>query len=134
MVHALLETARVTRSVVVDIRPRVEAPEVWVRTRTGAEVLCGALLWKGGEIYVHGAATEAVQTVITQGAFAIESTGSFEWIDQFESTDELVEIVEEDWDNWSVGEETALRLLNAMEPGATLFVRQGIQVQVLRKR
>ena len=133
MVHALREAARVTRSVVVDIRPRVEPPQVWVRTRTGAEALCGGLVWKGGPVYIHLAANEAVQAALDQKLFEVESAGSFEWLDSFDSTEELVELVEEDWDNWTVGEETALRLVKLMESGAGPFIRQGIQAQVLKK-
>lgn len=133
MVHALREAARVTRSVVVDIRPRVEPPQVWVRTRTGAEARCGGLVWKGRAVYIHRAANEAVQAVLDQKLFEVESAGSFEWLDSFDSTAELVELVEEDWDNWTVGEETALRLVKLMEPGARPFIRQGIQAQVLKK-
>lgn len=133
MVHALHEAARVARSVVVDIRPRVEPPEVWVRTLAGQEVSCGGLVWKGGEVYVHRAANEAVRTALADGLFVSAATGSFEWLDQFESIEELVEMVEEDWDNWTVGEDTALRLVKVGQPGAVPFIRQGIQLQVLRK-
>jgi hypothetical protein len=132
MVHALQEAGRVTRSMVVDIRPRAEPPEVWVRNQAGAEVLCGGLSWKGGEVYVHGSANEAVQSVLDRGLFKLELSDSFEWLDSFESTEALVESVEEDWDNWTVGEETALKLVKALGPGAEPFIRQGIQVQVLR--
>ena len=75
----------------------------------------------------------AVQAVLDQKLFEVESAGSFEWLDSFDSTEELVERVEEDWDNWTVGEETALRLVKLMESGAAPFIRQGIQAQVLKK-
>jgi hypothetical protein len=136
MVHALKEAWRVTRSTLLDIRPMIEPPSVWVRDRAGRDAACGGLLWKGGEPYLHGSANAALAAVVEQGLFTVEVSRQFEWFDLFENLDEMVETVAEEWDNWSLDEDTSLNVMRALEAsgrGATLYVKQNIQAQVLRK-
>lgn len=136
MGHALRETWRVARSMVLDIRPAAEAPQVWVRDRAGRESLCGGLLWKGGEVHLHRAANEAVRQVLAESLFAVKAARQFDWVDAYENTDELIEDIADEWDNWGLDEDVSLRLVQTMEragKGASPFVRQSIQAQLLQK-
>jgi len=136
MVHALEEAWRVAQSTLLDIRPVVEPPVVWVRDRAGREIECGDLLWKGGEPHTHRSANAALATAVEQGLFVVEASRQFEWFDVFDNIDEMVETITEEWENWSLDEATSLRVMKVLEAsgrGTALFVKQGVQVQVLRK-
>ena len=137
MVHALTEAARVAQTTVLDIRPLIEPPEIWVRDqRAGAEARCGALQRKPDAPPSHVSAANAVARVVAEGLFTIEKIERFEWIDVYESIDELIEEVAEEWENWLIEEEVSLKLVRELERagrGAQPFIRQDIQAQVLKK-
>ena len=136
MVHALKEAWRAARAEVLDIRPLVGAPQVIVRDRRGRHWACGGLHWDGGDSEGHPEAEEAVMRVVAEGRFKIESAAHFDWIDEYESANELIESVEEDWASRGMGEDTALRLAQSLAdagPGAVPFIRQPIGVRLLRK-
>lgn len=136
MVHALKEAWRVTRAEVLDIRPLVGEPQVIVRDRRGRDWACGGLHWDGGDPEGHPEAEEAVMRVVAEGRFKIESTAQFDWIDEYESADELIESVEEDWASRGISEDTALQLARSIADaglGAAPFIRQPVGVRLLRK-
>jgi hypothetical protein len=136
MVHALKEIWRVTRVHVLDIRPRPGEPQVIVRDRNGRDTICGGLHWNGGDPEGHPHAEGALSQVIAEGWFTIAAEEQFDWIDAFESVDELVESISEEWESRNLGEETALKLVRAVEAagrGATPFIRQPIGIRLLQK-
>ena len=136
MVHALTEAARVAQTTVLDIRPLIEPPEIWVRDQAGADTRCGGLQRKPDAPPSHISAANAMAQVVAEGLFAIEKVERFEWIDVYESLDELIEAVAEEWENWLIEEDVSLKLVREMERagrGAQPFIRQGIQAQVLKK-
>jgi len=135
MVHALNEAWRVARAEVLDIRPLIGEPQVIVRDRHGREWACGGLFWNGGDPEGHPEADEALRRVLAEDRFKIESETRFDWIDEYESAEELVESVDEDWTSRSINEDTALKLAQAMEEaGTTPFIRQPIGVRLLIKK
>ena len=136
MVHALTEAARVAQTTVLDIRPLLEPPEIWVRNRAGADARCGGLQRKPDAPPSHVSAAKAVARAVNDSLFTIEKVERFEWIDVYESIDELIEEVAEEWENWLIEEDVSLKLVREMERagrGAQPFIRQGIQAQVLKK-
>ena len=136
MVHALHETWRVTRSEVLDIRPLALSPLVFVRDRNGGDTFCGELKWCDDSGQHHIQSDTALARVVAEDKFIIAKEDRFDWYDTFETTDELVEQVHDDWLTWSVDEDTALKLMRAMKDsgrGATAFIRQGIGVRLLKK-
>jgi SAM-dependent methyltransferase len=134
---ALRECWRVAASAVLDIRPLADAPQVWVRNRAGQDAACGELSRRpGGPRHYHAEATAAVERAVLDGWFTVDTARHFDWIDTYEDAGELVASVEEDWEDWIVGEDTSLALLAALDQagrGAIPFTRQGIQAQILRK-
>lgn len=140
MVHALKETWRVTRAHVLDIRPLVGAPKVFVSdARHGAkrsETLCGSLRPCSAEADMHAKADAAVDRVAAEGWFTTAAMQTFEWTDWFDSADELVEAVHEEWESWAVEEDTALKLMHTMERAGrgAAAIRQSIGVRLLKKR
>ena len=136
MVHALQETWRVTHVHVLDVRPRVGEPQVIVRDRDGWDTICGGLHWNGDDPEGHPHAEAALARVIAEGKFVVAAEKEFDWIDSYESVDELVESINDDWVSRGLGEETALKLMRAMETagrGATPFIRQQVGMRLLRK-
>jgi len=126
----------VARWFVLDIRPVADEPEVWVRDRSGGETRCGGLTWVGDGPVGHAQASAAVDQILNEGWFAAPAPRRFEWVDVFDDADDLIECVSEEWEHRSVGEETSLRLVEALSRagrGAAPFIRQGIQAQLLRK-
>ena len=134
---SLRECWRVASSAVLDIRPIVDAPQVWVRDRSGREVACGELSRRpGGPRHYHAEAAAAVERAVLDGWFTIVTIRHFDWVDTFTDAEELVASVEEDWEDWTVNEDTSLALLAGLDRagrGAVPFTRQGIQAQILRK-
>lgn len=140
MVHALKETWRVSRAHLLDIRPRLGEPQVIVRGRDERDTVCGGLHWNGGRqdsgAEGHPHAEAALSQVIAEGMFTVVAEKQFDWIDVFESVEELVESVAEDWESRALGEEAALKLMRAMEAagrGAVPFIRQPIGLRLLKK-
>ncbi len=136
MVHALKETWRVSRAHLLDIRPRLGEPQVIVRDRNGRDTICGGLHWNGDDPEGHPLAEAALSQVIAEGLFTIVAEKQFDWIDAYESVDELVEAINEEWESRSLGEEAALKLMRAMEAagrGAVPFIRQPIGIRLLKK-
>jgi len=136
MVHALKEAWRVSRSTVLDIRPLVNAPQIWVKDRAGREANCGALVRRATAPENHAGATEALAQALSAGWFTRVAAQQFDWVDAFEDADSLVDEVTEEWDNWLIDEDTALTLVRALDRagrGARPFIRQGIGAQVLKK-
>ncbi len=136
MVHALDETWRVTRAHVLDVRPRVGEPQVMVRDRHGRETVCGGLHWNGADPEGHFHADTALARVIAAGKFAAVAEKQFDWIDAYESVDELAESISDDWVSRELGEETALKVMRTLETagrGAAPFIRQQIGIRLLKK-
>ncbi len=136
MVHALKETWRVTGAHLLDVRPRPGEPQVIARDRNGRDTICGGLHWNGGGPEGHPRAEAALSQVIAEGLFTIVVEKQFDWIDAYESVDELVEAVNEEWESRSLGEEAALKLMRTMEAagrGAVPFIRQPIGIRLLKK-
>jgi SAM-dependent methyltransferase len=136
-IPALREGWRVAASVVLDIRPVVDPPQVWVRDRAGHETACGELSRRpGGPRHYHAEARAALDRALAEGWFTLAEAHHFEWVDTYADAEELVASVEEDWEDWIVGEDTSLALIRALARagrGAVPFTRQGIQAQLLRK-
>lgn len=135
MVHALTETWRVSRGVVLDVRPRPGEPQVLVCDAPGREWACGSLPWSGDLPEGHPQAEAALAQVVAQGWFAVAGARQFDWVDTFATADELAETVHEDWSR-TLDEDTALKLMRAMEQGgrgAVSLIRQAIGVKLLRK-
>ena len=135
MVHALHETWRVTRSEVLDIRPLALAVSLCSRSKRRRH-LCGELKWCDDSGQHHIQSDTALARVVAEDKFIIAKEDRFDWYDTFETTDELVEQVHDDWLTWSVDEDTALKLMRAMKDsgrGATAFIKQGIGVRLLKK-
>ena len=136
MVHALHETWRVTRDEVFDIRPHVFAPLIYVRDRNGGEAFCGELTWCDDSGQHHIQSDAALARVIAVGKFVIAKEDHFDWFETFDTADELVEQVHDDWITWTVDEDVALRLMRAMKDsgrGAKAFIKQGIGVRLLKR-
>lgn len=136
MVHALREVWRAARSAVLDIRPTAESPVVWVRDRAGQETKCGDLHWKCGEAHAHRSANAAVEAVVAEGLFTLAEFRQFDWVDEFDDADDLVGTVADEWEHWSIEEDTSLRLVQTLKRagrGAAPFIRQTIRAQMLRK-
>lgn len=136
MVHALHETWRVTRSEVLDIRPLALAPLVFVRDRNGGSTFCGELKWCDDSGQHHIQSDTALARVIADNKFVITQEDRFDWHDTFNTADELVEQVHDDWLTWTVDEDTALKLMRTMKDsgrGAVAFIKQGIGVRLLKK-
>lgn len=140
MVHALKETWRVSGAHLLDIRPRLGEPQVIVRDRDRRDTICGGLHWNGGRqdsgAEGHPHAEAALSQVIAEGIFTVVAEKQFDWIDAYESVDELVEAVNEEWESRSLGEEAALKLMRTMEAagrGAVPFIRQPIGLRLLKK-
>ena len=135
MVHALHETWRVSRNEVLDIRPLALSPLVYVRDRNGGDTFCGELKWHDDSGQHHIQSDEALATIVAEGKLIIVQEDRFDWYDTFDTADELVEHVHDDWLTWVVDEDTALKLMRAMKEsgrGATAFIRQGIGVRLLK--
>jgi hypothetical protein len=136
MVHALKETWRVSGAHLLDIRPRLGEPQVIVRDRDGRDTICGGLHWNGDDPEGHPHAEAALSRVVAEGLFTVIAEKQFDWIDAFESVDELVESVGEEWESRNLGEEAALKLMRTMETagrGAVPFIRQPIGIRLLKK-
>ncbi len=138
MVHALQEAWRVARAMVLDIRPLPAAPQLWVRDRAGREAKCGDLARRADAPEAHAEAERAVGQVVRCASpyFTAAAARQFDWIDVFEDPDELIEEVSEEWENWIVDEDTALKLMRTVSDtgrGAAPFIRQAIKAQVLKK-
>lgn len=137
MVHALHQIWRVTRSTVLDIRPLALSPLIYVRDRNGVDTFCGELTWCDDSGQHHIQSDAALARAISDGKFVVEAQDQFNWFDTFETTDELVEQVHDEWITWTVGEDAALKLMRVMETagqGAIPYLRQGIGVRVLKKK
>ncbi len=135
MVHALHETWRVTRSEVLDIRPLALAPLVFVRDRNGGSTFCGELKWCDDSGQHHIQSDTALARVIADNKFVITKEDRFDWYDTFNTADELVEQVHDDWLTWTVDEDTALKLMRTMKDSgrsAVAFIKQGIGVRLLK--
>ncbi len=148
MVHALNEAWRVLRlsdhnqSVppyqrgLIDIRPWHGDPLVVVKSHAGEEINCGPLRPKESGYTHYSDAEQALETVVAANKFSIAESHTFEWIDEFESADELATEVDESWSSRMLDEDTALALMHALErlDGAgTAIIRQSIRIRFLRK-
>ena len=148
MVHALDEAWRVLcladhkqsgppfRNGLIDIRPQPGDPMVVVYSRDGEEINCGPLRSKESGYNRHQSAEQALKTVAEAGKFSIAEARAFEWIDEYESADELSKDVDEGWSTRMLDEDTALALMHALDrlDGAgTAIIRQSIRIRFLRK-
>lgn len=133
--HALREAVRVSRGTVLDIRATLPPPLVWVRNRAGQDINCGPVSRKT-ESEHNLAANQAVGQALSDGWLMVADSRQFDWVDVYESGDELVEEVSDEWENWYIGEDLSIKLARALSDagrGAVPFITQGVQAQVLKK-
>ena len=148
MVHALNEAWRVLRRSdhdqsappfrhgLIDIRPQPGDPLVVVQSQAGEEINCGPLRSKESGYNRHESAEQALDAVVGAGKYSIAEARAFEWIDEYESADELSTDVDESWSTRMLDEDTTLALMHALDrlDGAgTAIIRQSIRIRFLRK-
>jgi SAM-dependent methyltransferase len=133
--QALREAVRVSRETILDIRATLPPPLVWVRNRSGQDINCGPVSRKT-ESEHNLTANEAVAQAIRDGWLTVTASRQFDWVDVYESGDELVGEVSDEWENWYIGEDLSIKLARALSDagrGAVPFITQGVQAQVLKK-
>lgn len=132
--QALAEAMRVSRGTLLDVRVTMPPPEIWVRNRAGQDMNCGPLT-RQADMEHNIAATQTMEWALREGWFTVGASRQFDWIDAYESGDELVAEVSDEWENWIIGEDLSLRLARILADagrGAIPFIRQGVLAQVLR--
>jgi len=131
---ALSEARRVSRGTLLDLRVTLPPPEIWVRNRAGLDIECGPLT-RQADMQHNVAATQIMEWALREGWFTVAASRQFDWIDAYESSDELVAEVSDDWENWTIGEDVSLRLMRTLADagrGAVPFIKQGVMAQVLK--
>jgi hypothetical protein len=150
MGHALREARRVVRSTtnfasneppfiqgVLDVRPCTYDPVIYVRLANGQEVRCGPIAYEGTAVNRHRHAEQTTQKALSKGWFTEDAKRDFEWIDEYDTVDDLVTSVEEDWSSRILVEDVALRMMRIMDdalPGAQPVIRHWIGVRLLNKK
>lgn len=149
MVHALKEAWRVIRGEtnnfsngppyrrgLLDIRPRTSDPMIYVCLPGGREELCGPLTSTSTSVDKHSNAERAVKRAVDEGWFRLSAQRDFDWVDEYDTADDLVESIEEDWSSRSLEEDVALNLIKTMEncpPSTRALIKQRIGVRILQK-
>ena len=149
MVHALHEAWRVVRTAtnhanptpphtrgVLDIRPSTSEPMIYVRLHNGQEVRCGPVTCKDTSVDSHRNADQTTLRALSDGWFTLGAKRHFEWIDEYDTVDDLVTGVEEDWSAREVHQDVVLRLMQVMYdsmPNARALIKQRISVRLLHK-
>ncbi len=132
--QALSEARRVSCGTLLDVRVTLPPPEIWVRNRAGRNINCGPLT-RQADMEHNIAATQIMDWALREGWFTVVAARQFDWIDAYESGDELVAEVSDDWENWIIGEDVSIRLARTLADagrGAVPFIRQGVLAQVLK--
>lgn len=131
---ALSEACRVSRGTLLDVRVTLSPPEIWVRNRARRDINCGPLT-RQADMDHNIAATQIMDWALREGWFTVAASRQFDWIDAYESGDELIAEVSDEWENWAVGEDASLCLARTLADagrGAVPFIRQGVLAQVLK--
>jgi SAM-dependent methyltransferase len=134
--RALSEAVRVASSAVLDIRAGVTPPAIFLRTQAGDDILCGPLKRTVGDTHSNEGASRVVAEAVKAGRLVVSAAQEFDWVDVYDTADEMVSEIAEEWQSWVIDEDTVLRLMRLLEMhgrGARPFVRQGIRAQLLRK-
>jgi SAM-dependent methyltransferase len=132
--QALTEALRVSRGTLLDVRVTVPPPEIWVRNRAGRDLKCGPLT-RNADMEHNIAATQITDWALHESWFTVAAAREFDWIDAYESGDELIAEVSDEWENWVVGEDASLRLARTLSDagrGAVPFIKQGVLAQLLK--
>ncbi len=151
MGHALDETLRVVRPAlpslraggpwrrgVLDVRPRpdIGAPQVVVRAPAGQMWPCGALISSEERLARHAAAERLITGRIASGKLQLLAQREFDWSDTYESADDLVEHVLNDWVSHTMPETVALTLAQRMADApkrSVPMLRQPIGLRLLHQ-
>lgn len=134
--QALREAFRVARSVILDIRAVLDPPEMWLRDSHGRELRCGPLQRAPGDTHSNEGASLAVAGALEAGWLRLADYRDFVWLDVYETVDEMLSEITEEWQSWVVDEEVVLRLMRLAAEvgrGAIPYVRQGVRAQVLTR-
>jgi len=134
--QALREAWRVAKTTVLDVRAVLAPPEIWVRTASKGDLNCGPLTRREPHTHYNEEASDALALALNQGLFALSDHREFDWIDTYETVDELIGEITDEWESWIIDEDLALRTVRTASEagrGAIPFVRQGVQAQRLQK-
>lgn len=134
--EALREALRVSTGLVLDIRAVLAPPEIWIRTQNNGDLNCGPLTKREPHTHYNEEASQIVNAALTEGWLRLEDRREFEWIDVYETVDELIGEITDEWESWIIEEDLALKTVNTFAQagrGAVPFVRQGVQAQLLCK-
>ncbi len=134
--QALREAWRVAKGIVLDIRAVLAPPEIWVRSTARGDLRCGPLTRREPHTHYNEEASQALTAAIQAGWFIPTERREFEWLDVYETVDEMVGEITDEWESWIIDEDLALKVVQTVADagrGAVPFVRQGVQAQLLRK-
>lgn len=134
--QALREAWRVARSTVLDIRAVLTPPEIWVRTNARGDLNCGPLTRREPHTHYNEEASQALDAALRDGWLRLVDRREFEWIDTYETVDEMIGEITDEWDSWIIEEDLALKTVRTFAEagrGAIPFVRQGVHIQRLQK-
>lgn len=135
MVHALEHAHRLLsrNGRLIDIHPLGEPPPIEVRL--GGDVHHAGWLLEEDDYVEYIQASEALDTVIRRGLFALERQGTFAFITYADSLADLQSYLENEWHDAILEDRVAGRieeLMSSTEPDQEIILRDEVQIRRLR--
>ena len=135
MVHALEQVHNLLKpgGYLIDIHPNGEMVEFYASIDGGEQFI--GYMHESDNYIEYRQADEAIQAVLEQGLFQLESTGEFDFRDYADSFDELKTFLDENWSDAVITEDVLVRA-REMESEHGLYpsiLREQVKVGVLKR-
>ena len=137
MVHALHTIAPLLKpgGFLIDIHPGTSHPEIFVRTKTGAQ-FAGAMDEKG-DFVEYGQAQAALEQAVRDGTFALEHQGQFAFSIHADTLESLQDYLAENWKDAILTPEVIRKtaaLFEGPPAGEEIIVTEQIDIARLRPK